>query len=328
MAQTDRKEKIFELFNQNLKWFLEVPSLSIKDSESNKVTQPEYICPVCFDAFNYQDLNGDLKNPLTLEDVPPKKLGGKVKTLTCRSCNNKAGHKLDVKLKTWLNNKESQNFLPNSQTKAKYLIDGNEVNGTFSVANTGEIVIDLDTKRSNPKHAEEFTKKVNPHGTTQMSIHPIQKKADNREAEIALLRIAYLEAFSLCGYGFMLNGYLGKIREQIQHPEKSILPKVLWLNYEFDDEQNGINIITQPKELRCFLIVFDIVTESGKYKCAIALPGPSAPGIEIYNNIENLLCQDSSGDIEIKIEHLDTTDNLRTKEYTFDTYNSWKKYCE
>jgi hypothetical protein len=203
-----------------------------------------------------------------------------------------------------------------------------QVNGTFKVDNSGKIIINLDTHRSNPKHLEEFTKKIKPFGETKLTFQSIQKQIDEREAEIALLRIAYLEAFSLCGYGFMLNGNLCKIRDQIRDPKSNILPKVLWINYEFDDEQNGINIIREPKELRCFLIVFDIETESRKYKCAIALPGPSRSSLEIYENIEKILCQDSGGETKIKIEHIDTTDNLKIQEYTFDTYKWWRKFCE
>lgn len=328
MGSSDRKEKIFNLFAQNLKWFLEEPSLSLKDSESGKEIKPEYICPICFKDFYKNDLNNNSDNPLTLEDVPPKKLGGKVKTLTCKSCNNTAGHNLDIKLKNWLNNKETINFFPNSSSSARYIIDGHNINGTFSVDYNGKVIIDLDTNRSDPKHVKEFNKRINPHGETKFTFQPIQKKTEEREAEIALLRIAYLEAFSLCGYGFMLNGYLGVIRDQIKNPKSKILPKVLWLNYEFEDEQNGLNIIREPKELRCFLVVFDITTESKKYKCAIAIPGPSAPGLEIYENIERMLCQDTNKKIQITIEHIDTTNNLRLKEYTFDPFKWWRKFCE
>lgn len=328
MGKTSRKEKIFNLFAQNLKWFLEEPSLSFKDSETGEDIEPEYICPLCFNDFYKKDLNNDVENPLTLEDVPPKSLGGTVKTLTCKACNNSAGHNLDVKLKELLNKKELHNFFPNSNTTARYKIDDHQVNGTFKVDNNGKVIIDLDTNRSNPRHLEEFTKKINPFGETKLTFQPIQKRIDEREAEIALLRIAYLEAFSLCGYGFMLNGNLDKVRDQIKKPKSNILPKVLWINYEFDDEQNGINIISEPEELRCFLIVFDIKTESRKYKCAIALPGPSTSGLDIYENIEKILCQDSSGGAKITIEHIDTTDNLKTQDYTFDTYKWWRKFCE
>lgn len=40
----------------------------------------------------------DSENPLTLEDAPPKSLGGKAHVLTCKECNNKAGQKIDYHL--------------------------------------------------------------------------------------------------------------------------------------------------------------------------------------------------------------------------------------
>lgn len=328
MVIRNKKEKLYELFSQNLKWFLEHPSLSFKDSENDLEVVPEFICPLCFLAFSKKDLNSHSKNPLTLEDVPPKSLGGSVKTLTCKECNNSAGRNLDVKLKDWLNFKEFQHFYPNSKSKTRFKIDENEVNGTVKVDNNGRVIMNLDTNRSNPEHINALTKKIKPFGETRLTLQPMQKQLNEREAEIALLRIAYLEAFSLSGYGFLLNPNLSLIRDQIRDPQSKILPKVLWINYVFNDEQNGINIIREPIELRCFLIVFDIITESRKYKCAVALPGPSANGLEIYQNIENLLCRNDNKEAKITIEHIDTKDYLKKNEYTFETYKHWIHYCK
>ncbi len=48
-----------------------------------------YVCPVCLRGFEDH-------NSLTLEHVPPKSIGGKVLCLTCRECNNQAGHGVDA----------------------------------------------------------------------------------------------------------------------------------------------------------------------------------------------------------------------------------------
>ncbi|MDD4438113.1 MAG: HNH endonuclease [Tissierellia bacterium] len=33
-----------------------------------------------------------------MEDAPPKSLGGKANTLTCKTCNSKCGHEIDFHL--------------------------------------------------------------------------------------------------------------------------------------------------------------------------------------------------------------------------------------
>src|SRR5262245_23666474 len=54
-----------------------------------------YLCPICVTGFPESVLL--LKDPpLTLEDVPLKSEGGKPIALTCKGCNNTAGHSIDA----------------------------------------------------------------------------------------------------------------------------------------------------------------------------------------------------------------------------------------
>ncbi len=50
---------------------------------------PRYVCPICLGSFFEFD-----PKELTVEHVPAKALGGKPLLLTCRQCNNEAGHEL------------------------------------------------------------------------------------------------------------------------------------------------------------------------------------------------------------------------------------------
>jgi hypothetical protein len=43
-------------------------------------------CPICLKFFTR-----DMISELSLEHVPPEKVGGHVRTLTCKTCNNSAG---------------------------------------------------------------------------------------------------------------------------------------------------------------------------------------------------------------------------------------------
>lgn len=334
----NKRETIFKLFSQNLEWIKEHPSISFKPDFING-----YICPLCFDVFFEKDLDITLSNHLTLEDIPPEKLGGKPRALTCKSCNSKSGHKLDVHLLNSLMKIDFHSFLPNARTNTAFELNGNKVNGIVVIDEKGTMKLDLQTKRSNPKQSKQFMNDLilpqtiyNPmfypekafeprQLTTKFTLKPLSI-SDERRSEVALLRIAYLIAFCTFGNGFLINGNLYKIREQILNPDKNILPKVFWIKFDFPEEFLGINIIKSPKELRCFLIIFNLSTKSKSRQFAIALPGQSDPGLKIYDYIENILCQGDGTDfINIDIEHLKDRNWLTEKKLTFASNSYWQE---
>ena len=54
-----------------------------------------YVCPLCVRLFG----DDALKNgQLTIEHIPPKSVGAQSVLLTCASCNNEAGSRLDSHL--------------------------------------------------------------------------------------------------------------------------------------------------------------------------------------------------------------------------------------
>ena len=53
----------------------------------------EYICPICLNSFNKEQLN-----KLSMEDAPQASLGGKKIAITCKKCNNTCGHETDIHL--------------------------------------------------------------------------------------------------------------------------------------------------------------------------------------------------------------------------------------
>nr|WP_300667107.1 HNH endonuclease [Fluviicola sp.] len=326
MKPYQKKKKLFNIFSQNLKWFLEYPRIELVSEDGKKITDG-YVCPLCFCSFPEEALDNTFENPLTLEDVPPKSLGGKVRTLTCRKCNSEAGHKIDAHLANQL--QLDNMWKVNSEVRARFTLGGNKVNGTFSMTEKG-VVFNLLTENSHPIQSKKFIEDLK-NGAMEISGAKLEfsplVKADLRRAELGLLRAAYLYAFSELGYGMMLNGGMTKVREQLMNPEKKILPGVFWFKYDFSDDLYGFNIIREPKELRCYLIIFDLITKSGKMQCAIALPGPSSPSIGIYENIEKILGKDETGDTTIKIEHIPTEDFLLEKQFTFVSNYWWQVHC-
>src|SRR5690242_11600753 len=55
----------------------------------------KFLCPLCHRFFSKEAID---RKELSIEHVVPEKLGGRVTTLTCTSCNNQAGTKLDARL--------------------------------------------------------------------------------------------------------------------------------------------------------------------------------------------------------------------------------------
>lgn len=337
-SNSDKRVKIFKLFSKNLGWVKDHPEISFKPDFENG-----FICPLCFKLFSEKDLDLSLDNHLTLEDVPPKSLGGKPTTLTCKDCNSKSGHSLDNNLLNRLLEIDADSFLPNSKTKAKFKLSDKIVNGFIEVDKKGTLNINLQSERSNPKDSAEFMDEMFPPRTIYNPIfYPEKifehgykspefnleflKKANERKAEVALLRIGYLLAFSAFGNGFLINGGLYKVREQILNPEKEIIPKVFWLPIELPAEREGINIVTLPEELRCFLIVFRLKTKSQSRQFSIVLPGPTDPGIKVYDFILNKLCVgDGTTFLDGMTEDIDTTDFLKYEKFAFASQYFWQK---
>ena len=134
-------------------------------------------------------------------------------------------------------------------------------------------------------------------------------------ASIGLLKIAYLIGFEKLGHAFLFGKYMELIRSQIKQPEKEIINKPFWIHNNYSDDLLGVNIITKPKELKSFLIVFDLKTKSDSYRIGICIPGYDENDINIYDNIESILCQ---GEGDIKVE----TNNYLNKEFNIKDENS------
>lgn len=237
-------------------------------------------------------------------------------------------------------------FLPNSKTDTTFELYGNKVNGVVEIDEKGTVKLDLQTNRSNPKESNRFMKDLIPPRTIYSPLfHPDKtfddgfktptfnlkflRSSKEKRAEVALLRVAYLIAYATFGNGFYINGGLYKVREQILNPEKEILPKVFWIKYDFPKEMEGINIITLPKELRCFLVIFNLQTKSQSRQFTIVLPGPSEPGIKVYDYIEKNLCVgDGTEFINGMSEHIPQRDYLKNKDYAFASNWFWQEYTK
>ncbi|WP_343523838.1 HNH endonuclease [Pedobacter sp.] len=341
MKNSKKKERIFELFSQNLEWVKEHKEIQFVPDFSNG-----YICPLCFAPFFREDLDSTRPNPLTLEDIPPVSLGGKAMALTCKKCNSRSGHELDAHLLNMLLEDDSKQMRPNSSARATFEIDGTKVGGDFKVNADGTAVMNIDPKRTNPHNSKRFAEKITPTSedfykhvfesdkygvewTSPNFTFKVNRNYKERRSRIAVLRIAYLIAFAKFGNGFLVNGGLYKVREQLLHPDKNILGEVFWLNHKFPEEMLGLNIVRIPKELQCYLVIFNLKTNSTTTQFAVMLPGPSAPSTSIYKFYEENLCVDRLGKTaNIVVEHIAEREFLKIKEYAFASHIFWQRFTD
>lgn len=268
---------MFDKYSQNLDFVRKNTARLITSNIDNV-----FLCPICFDKFfTRNDIEDDL---LSREHVPPEKLSGIVRTLTCKACNNRDGSALDSQLKQLIHFIEFWQDTPKSKLDVMCSVnDSPHLPATLTHLDYNAIVLEGHPHRTNPKNIEKAIEHFKNKGNEGVKINFSMKSHKNRFPESALLRIAYLYAFSILGYSFLINPNLRVVRGQIIHPNEEVLPTWGITSYEIPDELLGVNLVVEPKELRSYFVVFDLVTPLGnKTRWGVLLPGSTNPGLNIY----------------------------------------------
>lgn len=186
-----RAEKLFDLYANNL-------SIIKKDAriQVNPDIPDIVFCPLCADAKWYFFTRDDLKTrKITEEHVPPQKLGGKVRTLTCKSCNNNQGSQLEKQLMDMLDLKDFFSGQHNLTKDAKVIVNNDtQITASFGFSEKGWIV-NPQLHRNNPKNLEAVQNSLTKQGLKTVNVS--FKGPDFNSSDSALLRIAYLWAFSI-----------------------------------------------------------------------------------------------------------------------------------
>lgn len=274
-----KKTRMFDLYSRNLEAVKLDPRVHLEPDISSII-----ICPQCFRGIDRDDLELT-ESPFSIEHVPPAALGGSIKTFTCRGCNSWAGFNLDIDLIQYIQNQDFLEQIPGSTVDAKITVgDSPEINAELKFSEEGILKILTSPERNNPKYLEQANQML----TGGPLIHAKfcgrrGQSIRQRRWEAALLRIAYLYAFSVFGYGFLISFGSQAIRSQFKQPDQNILP--FWgisRNQSLPDSTVGINLIKSPSELRSFLVVFDLNSGLRSLRFSVLLPGPTTPGVNIY----------------------------------------------
>lgn len=263
------------------------PSLSVL-----QINIPErddiVICPLCFKyGFTAEAVEQQL---LTLEHVPPDALLGKPTVLTCRTCNNNQGSKLDAPLAGFISAIDAINGTGEGFVDASVKTEdgGNVRIGVRSKETHWRISPVL--KASHAKHLKSFGDQFEQGRVDKITLE--MRIPNPRRAMLGLLRAAYLLAFAHMGYGFLVNVNLGRIRYQLQHPEDDIFPLQAIRNLDKEDipdEILGVNIIREPEASKSYFIVLDIQRKGSiPHRVGVMLPGPNTRDYSFFEHLKEV----------------------------------------
>ncbi len=286
----DTREKIFDVFATNLTNVKTLLGLKLSgelpDGTITEINQPMYICPLCLRGYTKVALDQSFHNPLTIEDVPPKSLGGKPLLLTCKECNSKGGYLLDSVLKQHL---QSQGFLklsPGSKVLGKVSVNNlSSVNSLIKLGENREFFFQVDVKNYMvKKHIQEFQSSGSG-GNINFTVN-----IPNRtNVAPAILKIGYLLAFNYLGNLMLLSPNIEKIVRQINNPEQKILPHTSVTKINKDEHyKEGLYFLTSPENYRCFFVAFTLKIDGLSENFGVFIPGPGEDGWRHFVNIKNL----------------------------------------
>lgn len=220
----------------------------------------EYICPICLKSYTKENLK-----LLSLEDAPQESLGGRKIAITCKECNNKCGHEIDVHLVNAIVAREQQDFLPNSHREVRAEYKGTTINAKLHVYEN-DMELFVAKKNNNPSSMEKYVNSITHNSIITIKNKPI--KAQKVEYSTALLKNAYIILFSCFGYTFLLDPFYNTLRKQILNPASKSVPS-LW-HMEKVDINDGV-YFSEAYDSFCVVFTLKYLQE---HKFCVFIPTP------------------------------------------------------
>lgn len=199
-----------------------------------------YVCPICRRGFTPPALEMDL---LSIEHVPPKRLGGKPLVLTCRRCNTSAGATLDSAMASV---EDFHDFAAGTMckpTRARLTVEEAALHIEVRAENNG-ISLTAPPKANRKEDIEAMEKVYNRNSSKRPSLQiSLHRRVRYEDSLVGWLRAAYLTAFAALGYRYVLWDELDLIRNQLADPASQLV-RVF-----------GVTMPTEPPDRRRILLV-------------------------------------------------------------------------
>jgi HNH endonuclease len=174
-----------------------------------------YGCPLCLRLFHQDQID-----QLTLDHVPPKSLGGKLKVLTCMACNSAAGSELDAYAHQLDVLRRIVAGEPYPPVTARLTFEGVTVNVELQsdgALNDIRVLPGSNSPGVPDQFAATFGAQAG-HGS-ELNLNLPTLKISERPAKISYLRAGYLAAFAAFGYSAIWWPSFDRVRQQICEPD-------------------------------------------------------------------------------------------------------------
>ena len=231
-----------------------------------------YVCPLCGKGYLPSAVDARV---LTLEHVPPRRLGGQEIALTCRTCNNLAGHTLDDEMIA----REAQiDFVLDTMEHPLpgfVVVDGERLNANIQRSQAGIHIAPLETN-NDPAVYNRVTQRFKNRKPDDTFNLELRKGFRPRPAYYALLRDACLVAFATLGYRYTFSPQLRPVREQLADTGTEMLRVFSVTIPKADKAARLIILVEEPTWLE------SIAVQMGRH--LIFLP-PLEGGDRLYENL-------------------------------------------
>ncbi|MEO1678831.1 MAG: hypothetical protein AAFU80_11820 [Pseudomonadota bacterium] len=179
-----------------------------------------FVCVMCGEQLSLREAIGE---KVSIEDVPPKSVGGKPLLLTCRLCNNSAGTEFEKDLSLRHRVEEQARRIVGQVDGAMgHLVvtaGGNSVN--VDAHRHGKQVRFSVSEKNNPATIEAFAEVMN-EGAAGLKVQVSSSKTYHpKRAKLADQKSAFLIFSAKFGYTYALNARNLEIRRQLVEIEES-----------------------------------------------------------------------------------------------------------
>jgi len=228
-----------------------------------------YACPICFRGFSSDALGQGL---LTEDHVPPESLGGRPLVLSCRECNNRAGHAFESHMEKL----DARLAFNRGQPRRPVRMKLRAWESTLRVMARGDdktLTIDLGERGNNPADRDAHLKHLDEASRFPLRKFEFQMSFDDQldmgAARKGWLRSAYLVAFAAFGYHYAIHPQVRRLVESLQESGFRA-DNYVFLDGEASLPANQILILKDPTWLEGHISI-------SFGRCAIMLPGRRTP---------------------------------------------------
>ncbi len=185
-------------------------SISEKLEAFNTELKGKFLCPTCLNVLDINDMSNIAK-----AHIIPKAAGGGIVTWLCSSCNSAFGYKQDKWFGEYLNLVRKHSFFDESITKAKFTVDDIPFNGAIRKKDGG-IDIFIYSNRNPPNKVQRIIRELSEYRSTRKMTIQIPLLANRRNVDIGFVTAAYLYAFHIFGYSWILQKHMDSARNVIR----------------------------------------------------------------------------------------------------------------